>query len=279
MKSPIVQFGIIADVQYADKPDAEGRHYRASINSLEDAVACFNGANPDFVIQLGDLIDGGANALMEMSRAVEVFDRVQTATYHVLGNHDFAGLDRATVLQLLNMKNAHYAFEIGSVRFVVLDTLDYSLQGGWHPDSPNYREGVRLLEQARERELDNAQEYNGAVGPEQMKWLDEVLAQADARGMQTILFSHLPFLPLGEKHTPWNAEEVIAVLEKHPCVKAVFSGHNHAGGYTQQNGIHYVTLEACVNAPSGAWAIVTLSDDAIQIAGSGHLTSRTLPIS
>lgn len=277
MKPPIVQFGIIADVQYADKPDAEGRHYRASINSLENAVACFNRADLDCVIQLGDLIDGGANALTEMSQAVEVFDRVRAETYHVLGNHDFADLDRATVLQLLNMKNAHYAFDIRGWLFVVLDTLDCSLQGGWQEDSHNYREGVRLLEQARQRESDNAQEYNGAVGPKQLDWLDEMLAEADARRMQTVLFSHLPLLPIGEKHTAWNAEEVIAVLEHHPCVKAVFSGHNHAGGYTHQNGIHYVTCEAAVNAPAGAWAIVTLSADAIQITGSGSLTSRTLP--
>jgi 3',5'-cyclic AMP phosphodiesterase CpdA len=278
MKFQTVQFGIIADVQYADKPDAEGRFYRASINSLEDAVACFNGADLHFVIQLGDLIDGGDNALIDLSYAVEVFDRLRTRTCHVLGNHDVAGLDRATVLRLLNMEQAFYAFDIGSVRFVVLDTLDYSLQGGWHPESPNYRRGLRLLEQVRQRNSDNAQEYNGAVGPEQLQWLDEMLAQADARGMQTILFSHLPLRPLGEKHTAWNAEEVIAVLEKHPSVKAVFSGHNHTGGYTQQNGIHYVTCEAAVNAPSGAWAVVTLSADAIQIAGSGSLTSRTLRI-
>jgi len=277
MRSHHVQFGIIADAQYADKPEAEGRHYRASLKALENAVACFNQAEPDFVIQLGDLIDGGPNALTDMSCALEALDRVKVPLRHVLGNHDFAGLDRKTVLQLMNMQHAYDAFDIANVRFVVLDTLDYSLQGGWPTHSQNYHEALGLLERVRRRESDNAQEYNGAVGAGQLDWLRRTLAEADALSMQTILFSHLPFMPVGEKHTAWNSEDVIAVFEEHPCVKAVLSGHNHAGGYVLNNGIHYVTLEASVNNPSGAWAIVTVLPDAIKIAGSGSLTSRTLP--
>ena len=59
--SPKLRFGIIADVQYADKDDAGSRNYRGSIDKLAAAVDTFNAQGVDFVINLGDFIDGGAS--------------------------------------------------------------------------------------------------------------------------------------------------------------------------------------------------------------------------
>lgn len=65
-------FGIVADVQYADVPDAtnfrgtERRRYRESVKCLDQAVKCWTEEVQDDkrnlkfigVMQLGDLIDG-----------------------------------------------------------------------------------------------------------------------------------------------------------------------------------------------------------------------------
>ena len=114
-----------------------------------------------------------------------------------------------------------------------------------------------------------------------MQWLDTELTDADAQKKPVILFGHLPLMPPDEYHTAWNAPEAIAVIDKHPCVKAYFCGHRHSGGYTLHNGIHYVTFEAAVNAADaeGAWAMVQLLPDRIVIDGVGEVTSRTLEIS
>ncbi|MCE5185617.1 MAG: metallophosphoesterase [Planctomycetaceae bacterium] len=278
MKTQTVQFGVIADVQYADKDSAEGRAYRAALPALEKATVSFNQNTLDFVIQLGDLIDGGQNAQSELQAIAAAYAQVNTAKYHVLGNHDFAGLPRHAVLQTLQMQQPYYFFDLKGWRFVVLDTLDYAVQGGWPENSQNVKNACDMLDQARLKNADNAQPYNGAVGLQQFLWLDTIVAEADARNMPVIIFGHLPLMAPGEKHTAWNADKIVAAIEKYPCVKAYFAGHNHAGGYTLHNGVHYVTLEGAVNfaADQGAWGIVRVTAKKIKINGFGALTSRTL---
>lgn len=279
MKTQNVQFGAIADIQYADKPDAEGRSYSAALSGLEKAAVSLNASRLDFVIQLGDLIDGGNNAVSELKQAADAFSRIEAPRYHVLGNHDFVSLSRPLVMQTLQVPQAYYAFDANGWRFVVLDTLDYAVQGGWPEDSQNLKHACEMLEEARLAGAENAQDYNGAVGLQQLVWLDGILARADSENTPVVLFSHLPLMPPGEKHTAWNADKVVAAIEKYSCVKACFAGHNHAGGYTFRDGIHYVTLEAAVNAAQrGAWAIVSLSPGKIQVRGFGAVTSRTLPL-
>ncbi len=279
MRPQALQFGIIADVQYADKPQADGRYYRDSLCSLQKAVDSFNSRNLDFVIQLGDLIDGGENAEAELKQTAGVFGQIKTRTYHVLGNHDFAGLDRQTTMTALKMSEAYYSFDIKGRRCIVLDTQEIAVQGGWSEDSPTYQQACQKLEEARAKGLPNAQTYNGSLGSEQLQWLEAALTEADSEKKPVIVFSHLPLMPPEDKHAAWNAAEVVSILEKHPCVMAAISGHNHAGGYTFRNGIHYVTLEGAVDAAAqdGAWAVVTVTAHTLEIRGFGAVTSRSLP--
>jgi hypothetical protein len=51
---PLLRFGVIADCQYADKPDGPVRLYRRSIEKLQEAVAPLNDADLRFAIHLGD---------------------------------------------------------------------------------------------------------------------------------------------------------------------------------------------------------------------------------
>ena len=55
------KFGVIADIQFADKDMRINRHYRTSILRLRESVEYFNESPPGFVIQVGDVIDGYAD--------------------------------------------------------------------------------------------------------------------------------------------------------------------------------------------------------------------------
>ncbi len=58
-----------------------------------------------------------------------------------------------------------------------------------------------------------------------------------------------------------------------------FCGHNHTGGYAQQDGVHMVNLHAMINTPdSNAFAVVRLYDDRIEVDGYGREPDRGLPI-
>jgi 3',5'-cyclic AMP phosphodiesterase CpdA len=272
-----LSFGLIADVQYADQEPWKRRHFREAIHKLEECVADLNTRDLDFTIQLGDIVDGGANSL---DRVLAAHDRLNMPTYHVLGNHDFV-LPRAALLEKLTMERAHYSFSRRGWRFVVLDAQDLGLGYGWPEQSENYRLGAEMLERLRQEEAPNAEDWNGGIGPQQKAWLAQTLRQAADRGERSIVFCHMPVL--AEASTPglllWNHEEIVQVLESVSSAAAVFGGHDHDGGYAYKNGIHHITVQGMVESPErNAYAVVTLHEDRIIIDGIGDVPDRLLPL-
>jgi 3',5'-cyclic AMP phosphodiesterase CpdA len=270
-------FAVLADVQYAEKETAGPRNYRTAIVKLSECVADLNTKDLAFVIQLGDLIDGGPNAAAEIDKVLAVYNRLKAEKYHVLGNHDFSGIDRKTMLEKLNIKNPYYYFDRAGFRFVVLDTMDISISGGWPENSGNYRLGEKMLNELKQKKAPNAVDWDGAISEAQKNWLNNVLAGADKKNLKVIILSHLPFTPPGDIHNLWNAEQIVDIFEAHDCVVASFSGHRHTGGYTEQDGIYYVTIEAMVEAPQqNAYAVVNVYYDRLEIKGTGKVPDRTL---
>jgi len=49
--------GLVTDLHYADKPAAGSRHYRESLGKIVEAGEQFEKDKPDFIVELGDLID------------------------------------------------------------------------------------------------------------------------------------------------------------------------------------------------------------------------------
>ncbi len=277
LASPL-RFGLLADVQYADQEAQGSRHYRQSLSLLEAAVADLNSRKLDFIIQLGDLVDGGEDSL---DRILPIFNRMTARKHHVLGNHDFP-LDRETVMKKLGASQAYYSFAHDGWRFVVLDTQDLSLDGGWPIESENYKQAEAWLKQLKREGKPNAEPCNGGIGARQKEWLRQQLAEASLQQERVIVFGHIPVLEAAS--TDWcllyNHEEIVTILEQYNCVVAYFSGHDHAGGYAEKNGLHHLTLQGMVEAGSqNAYAVVTLRPEAIEIEGKGTIPNRTLPLS
>jgi 3',5'-cyclic AMP phosphodiesterase CpdA len=68
------------------------------------------------------------------------------------------------------------------------------------------------------------------VGGPQLTWLEERLADADRRGVRSIVLLHIPPFSSGkqERGAPWVRTRVVeAILDRHP-VALVLSGHVHA---------------------------------------------------
>lgn len=276
-QSKPLTFGVVADVQYADKDTENGRYYRNSLAGLVFFVRQCNGQRVNFAVQLGDLIDGGANAGRELDYALTVYEQLNCPRYHVLGNHDFEGLRRLSVLKRLKLERGYYTVEKGGILFVVLDTQDVAVQGGWPKNSVAYKKAEELLQKALERKSPNAQPYNGSLGNQQLVWLDGVLAEAQKNHQDVIVFGHLPLLPDTDKHTAWNAGDARKILARYGCVRAYLCGHNHAGGYARENGIHYITLPGAVDSPDGrTWATVQVWPDRMEIQGTGNIKNQTL---
>lgn len=274
----ILSFGIVADVQYAEKETSGARRYRAGVERLGQCVDDWRGQDLAFVIQVGDLIDGGETpgaTREDLQRVLRVLEPLGENMRHVVGNHCLT-LPRDELLRCLKLERAYYCFDEGPWRFIILDTMDVSVMG-WPQDSPPYKKAQAYLEDHPE-----AARYNGAVGAQQRKWLRARLEEARAAGRRVITFSHHPLVKEAapESLLAWNHRQVNRILEESGCVVTHFAGHHHGGGYGQRGGIHHVTLEGMVEAPEGrnAYGVVEVYEDRVVINGEGALASRVLPI-
>jgi len=272
-------FGIIADVQYAEKDKVGTREYRASKDKLARAVEQFNNEQLAFVVQLGDMIDGGETAEQELRAVTDVFNGLKTRKYHVLGNHDFAGIDRKTAMSILGMERPFYEFAHQNWRFIVLDTMDLAVQGGWEADSLNCQLGRKMLDERVKAGASNAVDWNGAIGPAQKQWLEYVLKDAAEQKQKALIFAHHPLMPAGDRHNLWNNEEITKVLESHDCVVAWFNGHKHFCEYFYKNNKYYVTFDGMVeDAFAKGYSIATVYKDKIDIRSTGKVPRLALPL-
>ena len=61
--------------------------------------------------------------------------------------------------------------------------------------------------------------------------------------------------------------DLLALFDRHPCVKAYINGHNHAGNYAERNGVHYLTLKGMVDTDKAAFAKVRVFAKRVVVKG------------
>jgi manganese-dependent ADP-ribose/CDP-alcohol diphosphatase len=166
---PLCSFGVITDIHYADSDDCsnyEGtrqRSFRRSSQLVETAVtewSAIQDSPVDFVLQLGDLIDG-RNFSMNASDAalnvmIQQFSRLHQPIYHIFGNHELYNFSRAHLLQHPWLRvspnvatpnpghTAHYHFSpVEGFRVVILDQYEFSMLG-YEEDDETFRQALYL---------------------------------------------------------------------------------------------------------------------------------------
>jgi manganese-dependent ADP-ribose/CDP-alcohol diphosphatase len=274
--APLLSFGLITDVQYADADPSGERHYRASIPKLKAAVATLAKEKLPFTLHLGDFID---RDFPSYAAVLPLLEPLGHPVHHLLGNHDYSVTDpeKGRVTSTLGMPHDYYMFRNSGVRVVMLDTTD--LTAYKHPtDSPQAKTAAALLKRLAATGAASAQPWNGGVGDPQLAWLERELTAADAAGEKVILCGHHPILP-GDAHQLWTAEAVVALIDQHPCVVAYLNGHNHAGAETVRKGVPYITFKSLLHQPdTTAFAIIRLFADRLEIVGHGREKSRNFPL-
>lgn len=265
-------FGVIADCQYCQVEGTGIRKYAQSDTKLKECVTHFNALDLAYTIHLGDFIDRDWESFDVVN---PIYQQLDMPALHVLGNHDFSVADsqKDQVRKKLNMPANYYHFPVDNWRFVVLNGNDISFHA--YPEaSPKYN----LATEYYEKHKISSPKWNGAIGDEQLKWLEKILIKASRKGEKVVLFCHFPVYP-ENVHNLWNAAEVVSLLERYPVVKAYISGHNHEGNYAQKSGIHYLTLKGMVDTEQTSYAVIRLLEDSIQINGFGREDKRVLSIS
>ena len=266
-----LRFGVLTDTHYSDREVGGTRHYRDSLQKMQEAIDEFNRAELDFIIELGDMKDmpksaDPAKTLADLDRIEAIFRQFDGATYHALGNHDMDCISKEEFLaHTTNTGRAkgrsYYSFVARGVRCIVLDA-------NFNADLTPYCRG-------------NFKWTSAQIPPQQLEWLEAELAAHS--NQPTLIFLHQlldSFSGVNKNVCVSNAAEVVAIIERHPQVLAVFQGHHHPGHYSHRNGIHYVTLNGMIEkaAPAhNSFAIVELSPSGeITITGFRDCPSRKL---
>lgn len=211
---------------------------------FEIAMAQLNLLRPEFVISVGDLIEGGDVDRGQHIKEWEAYDRrvdtLKAPTFYVGGNHDLTSA-LAKEVWSERLGPTYYHFRYKDVLFLILDAED------------NTPERVEEIAAARAEAVEvyksdgpeafAATEYNkmpersaGAISAAQSQYfLDVIAANRDVR--QTFLFVHKPVWEREENNTFAPIE---AALSNMPYT--VFNGHEHVYLYRQRHGRDYIQL-------------------------------------
>jgi UDP-2,3-diacylglucosamine pyrophosphatase LpxH len=210
---------------FADRTDGQPE----DIAILKDAVIDANRFDPDFVMNIGDMIQGYNSTevwLQEMNEYKAVMDGLNCEWFPTAGNHDVYGGKYKKELG----KGEHdkdyetyfapfwYAFEYKNYWFIVLFT-----------DEGNPETGAKNFRKPECQIMSDAQ----------FNWLKSILKKAK-KADGVFVFQHHPRWFGNNYGDDWD--KVHAEFVKAGNVKAVFAGHIHKLTYNEKDNIQYYTL-------------------------------------
>lgn len=269
-EKPLIRFGLFADAQYADCEPNINRYYRKSIPKLEECINDLNREKVRFTINLGDLIDRDFN---DFDTLLTCLKRLDHKVYHLTGNHDYKGVtDNNVLYKKLNMPSEYYSFGKKKWVFVFLNTNElagYANVAGTEKE----QELADLRRKIKETGGKQGASWNGGVSAKQLEWLDKLLAKSEKAGKRVLIFAHHPLWPKSA-FTALNNMEILDVIGRYSCVKAIFAGHHHTGGFAYYKEIPVVTAEGMVETDENSFGVVNIYKDKIEIVGKGRMTSR-----
>jgi 3',5'-cyclic-AMP phosphodiesterase len=172
-----------------------------SVDGLAAAVGSVRAIQPqpDAVLLTGDLADHASDEEYQQLR--DLLAPIDAPFYVLPGNHDDRGaLSRHFGVPGRDGEPVDYSVDLGRLRLAVLDT---TIPG----------------------------DDSGALGPEQLDWLDAELAAAPEQ--LTLVAMHHP--PLRTGMAVWDAiglahadqQALAVVIERHPHVRRLVGGHFH----------------------------------------------------
>jgi len=194
------RFAVVADHSGGHRPGV-----------FRDAVKKLNLLQPEFVMSIGDFIEGYTADQEQVNAEWKEFNRMvdslQMPFFYVPGNHDF--MDKMTAEIWEGLYGAsYYHFVYKDVLFLCLNTEEAVLYGS----------------------------QTGGIGKAQFDYIARVLAE-NAGVRWTMVFMHRPLWLEGDT-SYWKEVELLLAERPH----TVFAGHRHGYIRYERNGGRYYVL-------------------------------------
>lgn len=178
---------------------------------FEKGVDKINLLQPEFVMSVGDLIQGYTTDTIEINRQWDEFtgfvDRLEMPFFYVPGNHDVTN----PVMERIWKKRfgpTHYSFVYKDVLFMAVNSEDQTRGAG-----------------------------RGSISPPQLEWIGKTLeAHRDVKW--TFLFMHQPLWAQEADPVKWFDVEKLLEKRNH----TVFVGHRHHYQRFERNNTQYYML-------------------------------------
>ena len=253
------------------------------LGTYERAIEQLNWLQPEFVMSVGDYVEGYTTVQKEMDEQWEEFEaivaKLQMPFFYVRGNHD---INMPLTREAWSKRRGpqYYHFRYKDVLFIALDTEDAE-----RPTPPNMERDIETYNRLKKEDPKKAMafiiewmktpEAQEAFGqgakvefPEtQRAWFKKVLAEnTDVRW--TFVFLHEPV---------WN-DPSDSFKEMDQAIQGrdytFFAGHTHYYDYDLINGHEYITVASAGaafvhdgpgNVDMMTW--VTMTEDGPEIAG------------
>lgn len=241
----MIKFSVFADFHY------KKRMYPSTLEDLEHILSRAKDAQVDFIIHAGDFCNDYAGS-PELIRAYHQ-NKYGLPTYGIYGNHELetVGNSMGIVTPLLSNQKACFATDENG------EATSY-----WYTDIKGFRiigldSNYSYNEEKQEWEHNlpasygcpAGNKYSDSLGPLQLTWLDQTLADTHKKGMKAIVFSHACFSGLWYHNA--EAENVRAIFAKYPnTVLLAINGHEHKDHFAVVDGIAYLDVNTTTN---GFW--------------------------
>ena len=246
---PSIKIGLFSDLHVTrDRALVRGASWR-SFDDAQKGLAAFRSAGVAFAVALGDHAQPSPAPMAQRALLSEIdaLGRSSGLTvYHVLGNHEFQQLDLDEVLAIFQMPASYYSFDLQGIRFIFLDT-------NFNPDGTHFAE-------------DNFAWQFGIIPETECQWLDRQLAGTD----RAILFTHANLHHDDPNYMILNHQEIVSLIRKHGCVRAVFQGHHHTASVVDDQGILFINIPSPLNSDvfaMGDFKMVEINRDTILYDG------------
>ncbi len=211
---------------------------------FEVAVEQISLLRPEFILSIGDLIDGGTEDTIQLKKEFDFFDervaKARSPFFHVGGNHDLTNLTMRKYWEKRYGKR-YYHFIYNNVLFLIIDSEDYE-EARMQEIYVARKRAIELLDSGK-TELANQSAYfqmperaTGKISDEQSVYFEKVIAEhPDVRW--TFLFMHKP---VWKREGEGNLSRIETALASRNFT--VFNGHLHDYSYTNRNNHDYIML-------------------------------------
>ena len=212
---------------------------------FEVAVEQLNLLRPEFIVNVGDLIEGGESDTAEWHRQWDSFDarasQASAPVFYMGGNHDLTGQLARHVWKERNGAR-YYHFRYKNALFLVMDTED------------NSPERMAEIEELRNKavevyKMDGPEAFaeteyasipertSGTIGLDQVDYFLNVIKENNDV-LWTFILIHKP---AWENKNDQNFTSIEKAMAERPYT--VFYGHTHVYNYQERNDRDYINLE------------------------------------